>query len=65
MSTNDQKQPWPAVTTADQISNVFVALARGMRRCVICGRAFAREGAAEHIARACYLDEHFGPLYFG
>jgi hypothetical protein len=65
MSTNNQNNRGTAVTSADQISKVFVARGRGMRSCVVCDRVFAQQGAAEHIARVCYPDEHFSPLYFG
>lgn len=34
---------------ADRVGRVFIALAQGMRKCLVCDELFTRQAAAEHV----------------
>jgi len=41
----------------DQLGKAFVAMAYGMRKCLVCDGLFTTQGAAEHADRVCYPQE--------
>jgi hypothetical protein len=55
MITNDQSSRGAAITSAEKIGKVFVAIKQNLRLCLICERVFTRQGAAEHAHVACSL----------
>ncbi len=58
MITNDQSSRGAAVTSADEIGKVFVALGQGMRQCLVCGDIFTRQAAPEHAGMVCHPGLH-------
>jgi hypothetical protein len=54
MTANDQGSRSAASNSADEVGKVFVAIAQGVRRCLICDGAFTGQGAAEHSDAVCY-----------
>jgi hypothetical protein len=62
MMIADDQSSRAAVTSADQNGKVFVALAQGMRKCLICEAMLTRQSSAEHAEVTCYLSVHFQQL---
>jgi hypothetical protein len=52
--TADKQTRGAASINADQIGKVFVAIARDMRKCLVCEQLFTRRASAEHAKRVCY-----------
>jgi hypothetical protein len=38
----------------DQIGKVFLAVGRGVRKCLVCEQHFTRQAASEHATVDCY-----------
>lgn len=53
MSIAESHQPAPPVTD-DRIGKLFVALAGGKQRCLVCERVFNRLEAPAHAQAVCY-----------
>jgi hypothetical protein len=59
MTSNDQGSSHEALTSADVVGKVFVAVSKDLRRCLVCDVVFTRQGAAEHAVTPCY----FRPIF--
>jgi hypothetical protein len=57
MTSNNQGNRHEAITNADVVGKVFVAVSKDMRRCLVCDRVFTTQCAAEHAGVACRPSE--------
>ncbi len=53
----DGKRTYRETVAHDHVGKVFVAVARDMRKCLICNSLFTRRGAAEHVETVCHPSE--------
>jgi hypothetical protein len=57
----DGKRTYREADAHDHVGKVFVAVASGMRKCLICGSLFTWRGADEHGTTVCHpLEEDSG-----
>jgi hypothetical protein len=49
-----------SVAHADRVGKVFVAMAHGRRKCLVCDEVFTRRAAADHATTPCYPELEAG-----
>ena len=54
MSADKKTRRGADSTRTDEIGKVFIALAQGVRKCLICDGMFTRRASAKHAKVACY-----------
>jgi hypothetical protein len=47
--------PIKAIAEDERVGKVFIALAEGMRKCLVCEKVFSRQGSFEHSKFPCHL----------
>lgn len=57
MTSNDQGSRHEAITIADVVGKVFVAVSNNLRRCLICDGVFTTQSAASHVGTVCQPSE--------